>query len=109
MQENCTSGSMSRVGKRPASSSWFPVAACGDRFRDGARTAPNFDSTSQTAKDTQCWHLGSAIPRELAGHGKLNDQGQEAAGFVSAGLDANETSPPPGTLWVRGRTKVGVA
>ena len=31
MRENRTSGSMSRVGKRPVSL-WSPVAACGDRF-----------------------------------------------------------------------------
>ena len=49
MRENRTSGSMSRVGKRPGVS-WSPVAACGDRFVDRVRTAPDFDSTERGSR-----------------------------------------------------------
>ena len=48
--------------------------------------------------DTQRWRGGPRAPWEMGSRGKLNNQRLQAAGFVSAGLEADVNFPPPGTL-----------
>src|SRR5512139_1385647 len=67
MRENRPSGSMSRVGKRPVLS-WSPVAACGDRFVDRVRTAPDFDSTERDSRTIRAYQRRLRTDHASPGH-----------------------------------------